>query len=165
MQVSADDTQTSGEVRRTAAQFDLLRNQIKVEPIAVGCRNNALGAQNRAVQLAIAQLFETLAQIRLGVAVCGLFAPCREHIVRMVVAVLMMMTAGADTVFIIVMFMMMLMLVIMAALVVMMVLMVVIMAAFMVVIVMMLVLVLIVVMTAGADTVFVVVMVMLFLLM
>ena len=152
MQVSADDTQTAGEVRRTAAQLNLARNQIEVEPFAVGRRNDALGAQYRAVQLGVAQLLETLAQVCLGVAVRGLLAPCGEHIVRMVVTVLMMMTTGADTVFIIVMFMMMLMVVIMAALVVvvMMVLMVVIvvMLMMMVMVVMMLVLVLIVVMTA-----------------
>ena len=87
--VCADNANASDDVSGTMAHIDLLGNVVKVDPLAVLTRNNALGAKNGAVLAAVKCL-----QRRLDICLLegsGRFlAPVGEHLVGVVV-----MVAGA----------------------------------------------------------------------
>ena len=116
-----------------AADVDLARRVVKVDPLAIVRGDDALRAQHGAVSGLVLERGERSAQTVLGELLRRFHAPGREHLVRVVAVVMVMMAAAALVIVVVLVVLVMVVLMVVAA------------AAFLAVIVMMLMLVLIVV--------------------
>ena len=90
-----------------AAGLGFFRDQVELLPAAVGHRDDALGAQDRAVFAALIQLAEDVIKLFLRVFAGGLAAPARENFVGVMFAVMVMVVMMVMAVFIIMIVMMM----------------------------------------------------------
>lgn len=82
---------------------------VKVEPGAVGSRDDALCAQHNAIGLAVVQRGEGIADLFLGELLRRLDAPALENLVGVVAVVMMVMVAAVVSVLILVMVVMIVM--------------------------------------------------------
>ncbi len=154
-----------------AADVDLARRVVKVDPLAFARGDDALRAQHGAVFGLVLERGERSAQTVLGELLRRFHAPGREHLVRVVAVVMVMMAAAALVIVAVLVVVVMVVLMVVAAGALLAVLVMVLMLVLIVVVVMMLVLMLIVVIVivvmaaAGAAAVFIEMMMVLMVMM
>ena len=174
VELRADDADAARDLCAAAAHIALAGDIVKVDPAAVDCGHDALGAQHNAVFLLVKQRLEDSRDLVVGVLARGLGAPACEHLVGvvMVVVVVMVVAAAADlTVLMMVMMVLMLLIVVMVVMmlvlliVVVMVAALVLLAVLMMVVVMLMLLILILVMMMAAAAFLVLIMMMVVMLM
>ena len=95
MQLVADDAQPPRHTGAAAADVDLARRVVKVDPLALARGDDALRAQHGAVFGLVLEHGERSAQTVLGELLRRFHAPGREHLVRVVAVVMVMMAAAA----------------------------------------------------------------------
>ena len=93
VQLGADDTEAAHHIGGAEADILLAGDEVKVDPLAVSARHDALGTQNDAV-LAGIQLLQNGADLLGGVLLGSLTAPGGEDLVGVVV-MMVMAAAGA----------------------------------------------------------------------
>ena len=112
VQLCANDAQAAGVVSRAAADFGLTGYEVEVNPLAFGCSNDALGAQDGA-QRDITECVQDRRDLLLGVLVRGLTTPALEDLVGMVVTMMIVVVAAAGASFAVLVVVFMLMVVVM----------------------------------------------------
>ena len=157
VQLVTDDAQPPRHTGAAAADVDLARRVVKVDPLALARGDDALRAQHGAVFGFVLKRGERSAQTVLGELLRRFHAPGREHLVRVVAVVMVMMAAAAlvIVVVLIVIVMVVLMVVAAAALVLMLVLIVVVVMMLVLMPVVVIVIVIVVMAAAGAVAVFI----------
>ena len=95
MQLVTDDAQPPRHTGAAAADVDLARRIVKVNPFALARGDDALRTQHDAIFGLVLKRGERGAQTVLGELLRRLHAPGREHLIRVVAVVMVMMAAAA----------------------------------------------------------------------
>ena len=107
----ADHAQSAGIIGAAVAHLVLLRHIVKVDPLALTGRHNALGAQNHAVNTAV-QRRENALDLAFREHLHRLHAPAGEHLVSVMMVVVVTVAATAAMLIMFMMMVVMLMLVV-----------------------------------------------------